>query len=112
MCGSDPRRCQGQRQLIRVGPRTTESAILGRSRGAGIDANLPGDCLIDSLRSALADRSGSITGPVVGDDGSTVELLSPERVTFAGRTEELALAWCLVFLMGERGEIETVSVRR
>jgi len=26
-------------------------------------------------------------------------------MTFDGRTEELALAWCLVSPMGERGEI-------
>jgi hypothetical protein len=32
-------------------------------------------------------------------------LLAPQRLVFEGRTEEGALAWCLVFLMRECGEI-------
>lgn len=34
-----------------------------------------------------------------------VELLSPERMTFEERTEEVPLAWALIYLMGEMGEI-------
>lgn len=72
---------------------------------AGVDINLPGDGLIGALRSAIADRGGYFDGPVIGDVGFVVELLSPVRMTFEGRTEELALAWCLIYLMGERDEI-------
>jgi hypothetical protein len=78
---------------------------------AGVDINLADEQLEHALRGAIADRSGYLDGPLVGDAGFTVELLSPERMTFAGRTEELALAWCLIYLMGERGEIGTVSLR-
>jgi hypothetical protein len=67
--------------------------------GAGIDANLPGDCLIHALRSAIADRHGSIDGPLVGDACFAVELLSPVQTTLEGRIEELELARALLFLM-------------
>jgi len=77
---------------------------------AGVNPNLPGDCLIHALRCVIADRRGYIAGPVVVDAGFTVELLYPERVTFEARTEELALAWVLLFLMGERGEIGAPSL--
>jgi hypothetical protein len=43
------------------------------------------------------DRRGYLDGPIVGDVGFTVELLHPQRLTFEGRTEELALAWCLLY---------------
>ena len=72
---------------------------------AGVDPSLPGDCLVDALRRAIGERRGYVGGLVVGDAGFIVELVYPERMTFAGRTEELALAWCLVYLMGERGEL-------
>src|SRR4051794_1691446 len=78
---------------------------------AGVDPTLPGDCLIDALRRAIADSRGYFAGPLVGDIGFTVELLHPERMTFEGRTEELAPAWCLLYLMGERGEIGACGFR-
>src|SRR5688500_3701559 len=78
---------------------------------AGVDPSLPGDCLVDALRRAIADRGGYLTGPVAGDGGFVVELLSPDRVAFAGRSEELALTWCLVYLMGERGELGACALR-
>jgi len=78
--------------------------------GAGVDPDLHGDGLLDALYRAIADRGGYVHGPVVGDTGFVVELLVPDRATFAGRTEELALAWALLFLMGERGEIGACGV--
>jgi hypothetical protein len=58
---------------------------------AGIDIELEGDTLADALRSAIADR------------GSHVDV----SMSDIGRTRELALAWCLIFLVGEGGEIGT-----
>jgi hypothetical protein len=46
--------------------------------------------------------------------GYRVELLYPQGMAFVGRTPQLALAWCLIYLiylMGEAGEIGTASFR-
>lgn len=61
--------------------------------------------LAGAITRAIGERRGYFAGPDVGEAGFVVELLSPERVTFEGRTETLALAWCLIYLMGETGEI-------
>jgi hypothetical protein len=73
--------------------------------GAGVDVELSGDHLVAALRRAIADRRGSLGDVVLGDVGWSVQLLSPARVTFHARTEELAYAWALIDLMGETGEI-------
>jgi len=47
----------------------------------------------------------------VNDIGYQVhDLLAPQAMTFEGRTPELALAWVLIFLMGETGEIRIGGV--
>jgi hypothetical protein len=71
---------------------------------AGIDVELDEDELIAVLHGAISDRSGYFDRPTIGDIGWTGELLSPERMTFEGQTEELALAWSLLYLMDARGE--------
>lgn len=78
---------------------------------AGIPINAPDDELAAALRSAIADRRGYIAEPELGEIGWTVELLAPVRETFAGRTMEMALAWCLVYLMGESGEVGVGTFR-
>src|SRR5215208_6681934 len=60
--------------------------------GAGVDPDLHGDGLVDALRRTIADRGGSVHGPVVGDTGFGVELRAPHRAAFSGRTEERAQA--------------------
>lgn len=71
----------------------------------GIPVNAPDEQLDWALRVAIADRGGYFDGPTVGFIGWTVELLAPARETFEGRTAEIALAWCLVWMLGETGEI-------
>ena len=39
------------------------------------------------------------------DSGFRGDLLAPRATTVEGRTRERALAWVLIFLMGETGEI-------
>lgn len=72
---------------------------------AGVDFNLPEAQLVAAIRTAIADRRGYHTEPELTDIGYRVELLSPERVGFEGRTSEMSLAWVLIYLMGEAGEI-------
>jgi len=77
--------------------------------------------VLHALPPATAFRSdgGQLVGPprrayrrlgahrigVLGDVGRSIALLFPARMTFAGLTEDLALAWCPIYPMGERGEI-------
>lgn len=76
---------------------------------AGISTTLPDDELAAAIRSAIADRGGYLDTISVTDIGFQVELLAPEGMTFEGRSPELALAWCLIYLLGERGEIGVSS---
>lgn len=66
--------------------------------GVGIDISLTGDELEVELCLAIAARRGYFDGPEMTATGYAVELLSPNRQTFEGRTPVMALAWCLVFL--------------
>jgi hypothetical protein len=72
---------------------------------AGIDFELDEESLSEALRRAIADRGGYFDGPELFDSGWRVEWLAPVRTVFNGRTRELALARCLIFPMGESGEI-------
>ena len=60
---------------------------------------------IAAIRSAIADRRGYLGELTVGEVGFAVELLFPVRQTFEGRTETMALAWALIYLMGETGDL-------
>jgi hypothetical protein len=71
----------------------------------GLDLGLAEDDLCHALHTAIGERRGYIDGLTLGETGWTVTLLFPEKTTFDGRTAELALAWCLVYLMGETGEL-------
>jgi hypothetical protein len=72
---------------------------------AGVPIHAPDDERTAVIRGAIAVRHGYV-GPVeLTDLGLRVELLFPIRQAFAGRTEATALAWCLVYLMGETGEL-------
>jgi hypothetical protein len=77
---------------------------------AGVDPTLPERHLEDALRSAIADRRGYIDQWYV-DDLSLwrVEVLSPHRETFGGRTLPQALAWALVWMLGTTGELGAVA---
>lgn len=72
---------------------------------AGIDLALDEDARTVALPSGIANRGAYFDGPALAEIGWRVELLVPVRMTFEGRTRELALAWCLIFLMGEGGEL-------
>jgi hypothetical protein len=73
---------------------------------AGIHPTLPARQLEDALRSAIAARGGYLGDWWVGADSLWhVELLSPVREAFGGRTLAQALGWCVVGVMGWRGEI-------
>ena len=67
---------------------------------AGVDPTAEPRALQDALRRAIADRRGYVAWDV-DEVGWVVDLLSPERERFHGRTLEEALAWCLVWLMAE-----------
>lgn len=70
---------------------------------AGISITDPD--LAGAITRAIGERRGYVTDPEFGDTGFVVELLHPHRASFEGRTEAIALAWCLIYLMGETGEI-------
>lgn len=72
---------------------------------AGISTTLTDDELAAAIRSAIANRRGYLGDITCTDTGFRIELLSPARMVFEARSPELALAWCLIYLMGERGEI-------
>jgi hypothetical protein len=78
---------------------------------AGVPIAAPDDERIAAIRRAIAERRGYIDGPTLTEIGYQVELLFPVRHVFEGRTETLALSWCLVFLMGEAGEVGVGSFR-
>jgi len=63
------------------------------------------DELETAIRSAIADRRGYLGEVRLLEHGWSVELRSPIAETFTGRTRVTAHAWCLVFLMGEVGEL-------
>lgn len=73
--------------------------------GAGVDITLDEDDLEHAIRSAIGDRRGYMGEVRLLEHGWEVELLSPVTETFTGRTRVTAHAWCLVFLMGETGEL-------
>lgn len=73
--------------------------------GIGIPINAGDEQLESAIRQAIAERRGYFDGPEITDSGYRVELLFPERQTFEGRTPALALAWCLVYLLGSTGEV-------
>ena len=62
---------------------------------AGADATAEPRTLQDALRLAIAGRLGYV-GRDADHAGWAVDLLSPDRQRFHGRTQEEALAWCLV----------------
>jgi hypothetical protein len=71
---------------------------------AGVDPTLPERRLEDVLCEAIADRRGYLDYWYVDDRSSwRVEVLAPNRETFGGRTLAVALAWCLVWLIGTTG---------
>jgi hypothetical protein len=77
---------------------------------AGVDPTLPERALEDAIRAAIADRGGYLyLDQWYVDDRSLwrVLVLDPDRETFGGRTLAEALGWCLVWVMGSRGEIGT-----
>ena len=63
------------------------------------------ESLEQELRRAIADRRGYIGEITLVEEGWELELLSPVREMFSGRTKAMAYAWCLIFLMGESGEL-------
>ena len=67
---------------------------------AGVDPTAGPRQLQDALRRAIADRRGYVDWDV-DHAGWVVDLLSPDRERFHGRTLEEALAWCLVWLMSD-----------
>lgn len=67
---------------------------------AGVDPTAETRPLQDALWTAIADRRGYLEWDV-DHAGWVVELLSPDRERFHGRTLEEALAWCLVWLMAD-----------
>src|SRR5215204_2544845 len=73
---------------------------------AGVDPTLPERALEDALRSAIADRRGYVDQWYVDDlNRWRVEVLSSDRETFGGRTLAVALAWCLVGMVGRTVEM-------
>ncbi len=66
----------------------------------GVDPTAEPRALQDALKAAIADRRGYVDCDV-DHAGWVVDLLSPDRERFHGRTLEEALAWCLVWLMVE-----------
>jgi hypothetical protein len=64
----------------------------------GIDPTLDDRALQDAIKAAIAERRGYLTWDV-DEKGWRVDLHSPEQQDFHGRTLELALAWCLVWLL-------------
>lgn len=81
----------------------TDVALTIASAGVPLDA--PGDELERAIRHAIADRRGYFDGPRATGIGFEVELLFPVQESFEGATPELALAWCLIYLMVELGEL-------
>lgn len=67
---------------------------------AGVDPTAEPKALTSALRAAIADRGGYLCFDV-DVIGWRVDLLSPEQETFRGRTLAEALAWCLVWMMGD-----------
>lgn len=68
--------------------------------GIGIDPTLDDRALQTAILGAISDRRGYVAWDI-DHMGWRVDMLSPERQDFHGRTLELALAWCLVWLMYE-----------
>jgi hypothetical protein len=68
---------------------------------AGVDVRLEDRSLQDAILSAISDRRGYIGEWWVDGAGWSVLLLSPVREEFRGLTLEIALAWCLIYLMSD-----------
>lgn len=64
----------------------------------GISPDLDGRPLQDAILAAIGERRGYVTWDV-DHMGWRVDLHSPEQQDFHGRTLELALAWCLIWLL-------------
>jgi hypothetical protein len=59
--------------------------------GASIDIDIEDDALADALRGTNEDRREYLGDVGINDIGWRVELLFPARMTFEGRTRDLAL---------------------
>ena len=73
--------------------------------GVGIDVHQDDEPLEQALRAAIGERRGYLGELAIGAQGWELELLYPVRETFGGRTRVQAFAWCLVYLLGETGEL-------
>lgn len=71
------------------------ASVLAR---VGIDTTLEDRDLQNAILAAIADRRGYVTWDI-DEAGWRVDLHRPERQNFHGRTLELALSWCLVWLL-------------
>ena len=79
--------------------------------GIGINIHLDEDELELTLRTEIGERRGYLGSFTVVDEGWKLDLLYPVRETFSGRTRVMAYAWCLIYLMGESGEIGINAVQ-
>jgi len=66
---------------------------------AGFNVDLEERALQNAILSAIDDRGGYIGEWWSDGAGCCVLLLSPVREAFRGLMLEIALAWCLVYLM-------------
>lgn len=103
VAGSSPAGGSSRLYTLSMTALPLDLALALASAGIAIDA--PDDELEAALRSAIADRRGYLGDVVMTDLGYRAELLSPATMLFQGRTRPLALAWVLIYLMGETGEI-------
>jgi hypothetical protein len=94
-------------------PRTERSILApdlaGAVAQAGVDPTLEGRALQDALRRAIATRRGSCSWDV-DHAGWVVTLHSPEEQGVFGRTLEVALALCLVWLIAPELSVEPFAV--
>jgi hypothetical protein len=66
----------------------------------GLDPTLEDRSLQDAILSAIADRGGYLTWDV-DRAGWRVDLHKPEQQDFHGLRLEIALGWCLVWLLSD-----------
>ncbi len=72
---------------------------------AGVDVTLPERELEEAIRVAITDRRGYLDSWHCDHAGWCVTLLHPIREEYRGVTLAAALGWCVIYLMGEAGEI-------
>ena len=75
---------------------------------AGVDPTVEPRALRHALKAAIADPRGYVAWDV-DHIGWRVDLLRPDRESFRGATLEEALAWCLVWLMGDEWGVGAFS---